>query len=784
MKRLPIVLLTLTFFSSFILSGCAVSNDWHIANGEYNDSTPVIPFDSGRSAEIGPRPIFDVPPREKAEELFSELIAPLYRVAAYKNGIYTFATATNNLDAEKQFYYCNLDDGSITQWSSISADFQVHNFTAFSDGSLLVAGYSAQYDENGSLMQIDDSMKIYHLRENDAQLLIIFEDSEALGVMNSLAINEIDGYIYLLTNDFTGTNSYFPAIRVYSMHGKLLFSLETEAYVNDIFYSKNDGTLYVMIPEYADAQSASTDPNELDMIISTLDADKKELKEVMRIPGGANARIYINQTEVLAELKNNTIWKLDYEKRTLTELFDLSKHGISGWITFLSEHKGRFVAFADNGGMGLKFIRFSIIDDYSGSVETLRLAKFEGFRDFFLDEMIADFNFYNPQYYVEVIDYSLYGSQATSHLHTDIIKGEAPDILLLSAPLMQDTYMPIYQYTASGLLADLEPYMARDLNSDDYWTAAIHSLHTDSGVYIAVPSFSIFGGIVGHSSAIESLDFKHASDFFEFIRNDFKETTQQFAIHMTNEQLVSEMVSLNTIAFIEFESNTANFNSDCFITLLEAASALVPTDEPSTSSIPDMISIARGDSQMAFLAMRHFGDLDMFAHVLHGDFKTIGFPNSKPTGGVAMIPQYIFAISSNSRHMEGAWAFLRMIYEYEQIYNLTGINFPMNKAAFNALSKQYVELQERYIIDGGSLYIADPEGDVLVPPIQIDTITEIVSQTEKMVNNIDRLYLMDSSILNLIYDELPAFFAGINSAEETAQIIQNRVQTYLWEVKQ
>ncbi len=55
-------------------------------------------------------------------------------------------------------------------------------------------------------------------------------------------------------------------------------------------------------------------------------------------------------------------------------------------------------------------------------------------------------------------------------------------------------------------------------------------------------------------------------------------------------------------------------------------------------------------------------------------------------------------------------------------------------------------------------------------------------QFEKLVTfllSVNRRYYENEEIMNIVSEEIEAFFAGDKTAEETAKLIQNRVQLYL-----
>ena len=70
-------------------------------------------------------------------------------------------------------------------------------------------------------------------------------------------------------------------------------------------------------------------------------------------------------------------------------------------------------------------------------------------------------------------------------------------------------------------------------------------------------------------------------------------------------------------------------------------------------------------------------------------------------------------------------------------------------------------------------YINDEE--IVLPPLTEEQLNQAVS----FVESIGRTTYQNSEVLQIINEEVPAFFEGQKSAKDVAGIIQNRVQLYL-----
>lgn len=70
-------------------------------------------------------------------------------------------------------------------------------------------------------------------------------------------------------------------------------------------------------------------------------------------------------------------------------------------------------------------------------------------------------------------------------------------------------------------------------------------------------------------------------------------------------------------------------------------------------------------------------------------------------------------------------------------------------------------------------------GDVEIPlhPLR----EEDTEQIQKLLESLSCVVQTDDNIINIITEEVEAFFEGGKSAEEVAEIIQSRVQLYISE---
>jgi len=718
-----------------LLSGCTVAKSKDNGRNSNDRDNEII--------DIGSRPIFDIPHRERPEELFPEFQNMHPEVAPYGNGLYVYAT-TKEQPEEWKIYFCNLDNGKVTQSESQISDFMLSQFHAMSDDSLLVGGYP-----------YSNSYHIYHLAGQKTELIIEF--SEEFFVVD-IAVNENKGCIYV--NAEINQDSF---IYVYSLTGQLLYEVTSDAFINDIIYSEQQSTLYLI--HYTDE----------DLHVLLLDEEHKTIREVTNLPEAViGTSIFPSDEYGFYLVFQSNVLGFDSDSYEFMELFNLTTQGISDMVRHLFMYDERYIVYSYDVAESIpKITSLIILDDYDGPVEKMRLGKFEIGRDVFLESVVADFNFYNPQYLVEIIDYSVHGDEAVFMLHMDIISGEAPDIFILTEPLAQSHFLPIHQYINSGMLVNIAPYMERDLDFDSLWSGALQSIYIDNACYIAVPSFALYG-IVGKSDMVNSLEKESFDDFLAYLNYDFTKERPMFTSNLAQTDFVVDLILTNIEHFVNYNTGDAFFDSSTFIALLEAVKSYTSEEEEW-----DALQLSRGLGQFTFLQYDTCGLLATYSSVLNNDFTVSGFPGNP--SGVALVPKHIFGISSATQCIEGAWAFLRNIYENEDLHENLYTRFPMNRVSFERASNDYVDLIMEYIAEeGDGYYLHGNSFATLVP--HVDPV-EIVNHTRSMIEQIDRVYLVDQVLINIVLEELTAFIAGNRSAADTAHIIQSRAQTYLWELR-
>lgn len=153
----------------------------------------------------------------------------------------------------------------------------------------------------------------------------------------------------------------------------------------------------------------------------------------------------------------------------------------------------------------------------------------------------------------------------------------------------------------------------------------------------------------------------------------------------------------------------------------------------------------------------------------------VGYSNTEGKPWYRMFMNHVYAINSASQQKEGAWRFMEFLLseEYQSIHTK---NFPVRVDAFEALLDKKVEFNENDVFHSMVLNIQ----------VKASELPEFEEADKEFLRFMaDHAYWEESvsvqEVSSILCEELAPFFLGDKSAEETAEIIQNRISLYLKE---
>lgn len=589
-----------------------------------------------------------------------------------------------------------------------------------------------------------------------------------------------DGYLYIGSDN---------AIVVFDAEGNHKDTITVESgWIQSMATTENGGVL-VSYYSYTDANDDSNG-NLLSLLESGVLSDPLKIDGLsalnnMTVFSGAGDSILVNDGDFLYELdtKNQTASKL------LSWLdCDINGNYISG-IAATSEDN--ITVLTVEYGDTVRYELGTLTKTPADEMPQRTILTFGAvYMDDVIRKAVINFNRNSDTYRVTMVDYSEYNttedySLGTQQLERDIISGNCPDIVSLSSG-HEDRFI------SKGALADLTALIDKDdsFSMDDLVTGALNQYIVDGKLYALPTSFNL-ELLVASAKLIGDRDGWNMNEMSEIIQNlpdgvDVMQSTSQG-------YFVTLMIRQNLDTFVDYGKATCNFETPEFEELLKAASALPSEEEMEKQNDAEMYSMMNGTYVYTDpMQLIQSGDMLMNGLYMAGDyslrelynmyttengFNVIGYPVSEGNGAKISTDNAL-AISAKSRHQEGAWEFLKSLTDdkvQKEVYS-----FPISQARFDTVMEESME--NPYYMDGDEKVYYSNYGYIGDTEIEMKPLTqEQVDDFKAMVAGASVGGTYDEDIMEIIQDEVGAYFSGDKTAAEVEALIQNRVTIYLGE---
>jgi len=279
---------------------------------------------------------------------------------------------------------------------------------------------------------------------------------------------------------------------------------------------------------------------------------------------------------------------------------------------------------------------------------------------------------------------------------------------------------------------------------------------------------------------------------FETLLNRLEESDKT---HIFGNWLLRDTFLINSLLysgemFIDWENNRANLDSDEFIKLLEIAAALPGEPIYDSPMVGEIKRLHDGEQLLYSFDLHSAGSFQHFKGMLGENIVVIGMPT--PTGGRHVIkPMMNIGININSPHQEAAWSFIRRLLLPDRDFYF---GLPLRIDEFE---KRIVDFMTPLLFwDEDDPESGAKKGDPRAQRVTYgvtgeDLIHEEVTYylhalteeeadvVREIIKSADMFFHYDEVIAMIVAEDSQSFFAGNRTAEDTARIIQNRVQTYL-----
>lgn len=741
----------------------------------------------------------------------------------YRSALFKMDVETGDCTELTEFQLPEVPEG----WMG-STD--LNTIQAGADGTLwaIYGSYTYRYNPPADLAEDDSMYNYYEEGENKTGLLHLDADGKEI---KRIEFNQTDenGNSFYVSSFFVDNSgnvylSDWQSVYIYDQDGNKKTTVdlgenggdlcELKAGVVGVSYYKNDE---------AKPEESGRVFQEIDPATGKLTGDTVKLPDVAYsfFPGDDVYDIYYDY--------NGNIYGYKFDTGTKDKVIDwiecdINSNNINSY-SILPD--GRVIAFENSYDDGMEKNTMQLIVmtrvDAASVVNKTVLTFACMYLDWNMRDAIVKFNRASNTHRIVVRDYSEYNTDddynaGIQKLNTEMLSGKLPDMIDIN------TYsMPVEQYAAKGFLTDLYELIDADadLSREDFVQPVLKALESADGKLYQLPStFAV-------STAI-ALD-KVAGDYDTWNLAAVKDAMTKlqdgasvFDVYRTKSDILQTCISRNIDAFVDWENGSAHFDSDEFKALLEFANQFPETydwenatDEENDSAQNRMNS---GKQLMTDMYVSSFEDMLHQLTGYNGGVKFVGYPSEDGTSNHTFQIDGSIAISSTCADKTAAWNFMKQFLTEDYQSGSNVWNFPINQKAFDQKMKD--AMTEEYQTDENGNVVKDENGNPIRIPkmtyyttdagggvafaattetaastvviggsgVNEDGSISIYAMTQEqadqildLINATTAVYGYDESILNIISDEAAAYFAGEKSLDDTANMIQSRVNLYVAE---
>ncbi|MBO4474083.1 MAG: extracellular solute-binding protein [Clostridiales bacterium] len=382
-------------------------------------------------------------------------------------------------------------------------------------------------------------------------------------------------------------------------------------------------------------------------------------------------------------------------------------------------------------------------------------------------------------------------ADAADRLVLEMRSGEGPDILL--------NYSDYGQFETDALLVDLNPYIDSDkgLDRNQYFDNVFRAFEVDGKLYQIPMTFTI-SALFGNPDALGNISDWTIEDFSQkmgalpdgmdplwyYFESD-SPTTET----LDGKGILLTLLYHDMLHYVDYSRGVVNFDSDEFRMLLQSAKLATPKISKDTvrSMIDEYLDQSYGNPYyflvqdgICSITPMELSDLWSYGEVkklCQGNAVYIGWPTMKGTGLAAEAKTSI-GISAFSSAKDEAWDFVRFIMSAENQTTMFSdadipdifVNRESEEASLQKEIDRFPKELEKY---GGpnSSYVA------ALPMFDQELADDFVALVERVSTRVCK----NPTIMEIVREEVPAYFDGSKSAEEVSKIIQSRASTVMAE---
>ena len=401
-----------------------------------------------------------------------------------------------------------------------------------------------------------------------------------------------------------------------------------------------------------------------------------------------------------------------------------------------------------------------------------------------ITSMVTEYNKKANGYRIQISDYSKFndfgdGKEAviasSDELEKDIVAGKGPDMMIIS-----DSYL-IRKLGNKNALVDMYEFLDKDadIKKEKFLPSALKTFEQNGKLIQISPSISIDTWAIKKKfcdhdnwSMDELIDvYKNRPEGASLTDNDSKDTTL-------------DLCWPYIYSFVDVKNGKCSFDDPEFIKILEFCNQF--PEEPKDYDYENMtdddwesymkeyeLSFINDKTLLSSWSIYDFREYKYFKDGYFGeDISLVGDPGK----GAIMSPSYnTMAIMNDSPCKEECWNFIKTFFTDE--YQNDMYELPVTTAAFE--KKLDEAMEEPYYTNSNGEKVPDPDGSTMNIGGEEKKITPLTKEErDYLYDYVKNSYVMSDyipeGVHEIIQEEIDAYFKGEQSAQEAADMIQNR----------
>ncbi|MDR2546174.1 MAG: ABC transporter substrate-binding protein [Lachnospiraceae bacterium] len=481
---------------------------------------------------------------------------------------------------------------------------------------------------------------------------------------------------------------------------------------------------------------------------------------------------------------DNGIFVYNVESRSHVEIIRWSSVSMSidnGMFLPLSDGRfGWYESKHPNNGVDLHVIRPLHENEELPEKETLVIGGVSFFIDDSLRAAVAEFNATHPLYRLEIKQYANDNTdynEGITQFNLDIVNGKGPDIIVLPQGIS------MWLYAERGVLTNLYPFIDNNLERSDFQENVIKAYESD-GQLFGMPVFYQIRTLIAPASEVGDIKKWNLDEMISYANNQLPDS-RVFDDH-SKSGVLSLCLRANGEALVDWTSDESGFQRELFLKILYFANQFTPDHlYVYNDDIIDRIQIEKQIQLLSGMVGNYNFDHQLYTAYFGEQLAYLGFPSESGNGNL-ITSVSVLAINQNSQHKEAAWDFISSMLTEEfqtRTFIMSSLSFPILKSAHEVIIERAMEVKYDYE-DG--IKKEQPFEKIRVG----DFVVDIYAATERdieavrnLINSADKIRIYDEQIINIVMEEAQYFFSGAKSAEEVADIAENRIRIYVNEMK-